>query len=180
MHHSPPQMLNSYLIRGEGPSLSSRLFYEPQSWYIVNQSGSANETLNPKIGENIETLVCFICMGTQDGALIDINHHYQIRMNQLNINIYKVTFLLYQQLIFLNLFIIYLFRQRDCKEKFLPAGGSWLFFISPDWQIGNEQLFKVGLMASIAGCHQWFRGLLYLWCFLHCASDIFTLGIYVR
>ena len=124
MHHSPPQMLNSYLIRGEGPSLSSRLFYEPQSWYIVNQSGSANETLNPKIGENIETLVCFICMGTQDGALIDISHHYQIRMNQLNINIYKVTFLLYQQLIFLNLFIIYLFRQRDCKEKFLPAGGS--------------------------------------------------------
>ena len=124
MHHSPPQMLNSYLIKGERPSLSSRLFYEPQYWYIVNQSGSANETLNPKIGENIETLVCFICMGTQDGALIDINHHYQIRMNQLNINIYKVTFLLYQQLIFLNLFIIYLFRQRDCKEKFLPAGGS--------------------------------------------------------
>ena len=124
MHHSPPQMLNSYLIKGERPSLSSRLFYEPQCWYIVNQSGSANETLNPKIGENIETLVCFICMGTQDGALIDINHHYQIRMNQLNINIYKVTFLLYQQLIFLNLFIIYLFRQRDCKEKFLPAGGS--------------------------------------------------------
>ena len=29
MHHSPPQMLNSYLIKGERPSLSSRLFYEP-------------------------------------------------------------------------------------------------------------------------------------------------------
>ena len=66
MHYSPPQMLNSYLIRGERPSLPSRLFYEPQSWYIVNQSDSANETLSPKIGENIETLVCFICMGTQD------------------------------------------------------------------------------------------------------------------
>ena len=67
MHYSPPQMLNSYLIRGERPSLPSRLFYEPQSWYIVNQSDSANETLSPKIGENIETLVCFICMGTQGG-----------------------------------------------------------------------------------------------------------------
>ena len=82
MHHSPPQMLNSYLIKGERPSLSSRLFYEPRSRYIANQSGSAKETVSPKIGENIEMLVCFICMGTQDRTLIDINHHYQITMNQ--------------------------------------------------------------------------------------------------
>ena len=82
MHHSPPQMLNSYLIKGERPSLSSRLFYEPRSRYIANQSGSAKETVSPKIGENIEMLVCFICMGTQDRTLIDINHHYQIMMNQ--------------------------------------------------------------------------------------------------
>ena len=27
MHHFPPQMLNSYLIKGEKPSLSSRLFF---------------------------------------------------------------------------------------------------------------------------------------------------------
>ena len=82
MHHSPPQMLNSYLIKGERPSLSSRLFYEPRLRYIANQSGSAKETVSPKIGENIEMLVRFICMRTQDRTLIDINHHYQIAMNQ--------------------------------------------------------------------------------------------------
>ena len=81
MHHSPLQMLNSYLIKGEGPSLSSRLLYELRSQYIANQSGPAKETVRPKIGENIEMFVCFICMGTQDSTLIDINH-YQIMMNQ--------------------------------------------------------------------------------------------------
>ena len=82
MHHFPPQMLNSYLIERERPSLSSRFFYEPRLRYIVIQSGSAKETVSLKIGENIEMLVCFICMGTQDRTLIDINHHYQIMMNQ--------------------------------------------------------------------------------------------------
>ena len=82
MHHSPPQMLNSYLIKGERPSLSLRLFYEPRSRYIANQSGSAKETVSPKIGKNIEMLVCFICMGTQNRTLIDISHHYKITMNQ--------------------------------------------------------------------------------------------------
>ena len=75
-------MLHSYLIKGERPSLSSRLFYEPRSRYIANQSGSAKETVSPKIGENIEMLVCFVCMGTQDKTLIDVNHQYQITMNQ--------------------------------------------------------------------------------------------------
>ena len=82
MHHFPLQMLNSYLIKGERPSLSSRLFYEPRSRYIANQSGSAKETVSLKIEENIEMLACFICMGTQDRSFIDINHHYQITMNQ--------------------------------------------------------------------------------------------------
>ena len=82
MHHSPPEMLNSYLIKGERPSLSSRLFYEPRSRYIANQSGSAKETVSPKIGKNIEMLVCFIYMGTQDSTLIGISYHYQITMNQ--------------------------------------------------------------------------------------------------
>ena len=81
MHYSPPQMLNSYLIKGERPSLSSRLFYEPRSRYVANQSESELETVSPKIGENIEMLVCFICMGTQDRTLTDTNHH-QIMMNQ--------------------------------------------------------------------------------------------------
>ena len=49
---------------------------------MANQSGSAKETVSPKISENIEMLVCFICVGTQDMILIDINHHYQITMNQ--------------------------------------------------------------------------------------------------
>ena len=83
MHHSPPQMLNSYLIKRETPSLSLRLFFfEPRSRYIANQSESAKETVSSKIGKNIEMLDCFICMGAQDTTLIDINHHYQITMNQ--------------------------------------------------------------------------------------------------
>ena len=77
-----PQILNSYLIKGERPSLSLRLFYEPRSRYIANQSGSAKETVSPKIGKNIEMLVCFICMGTQNRTLIDISHHHKITMNQ--------------------------------------------------------------------------------------------------
>ena len=80
MHHSPLQMLNSYLINGERSSLSLRVFYEPRSQYIANQSGSAKEIVSPKIDENIEMLV-FISMGTQDRTLIDINHHYQITRN---------------------------------------------------------------------------------------------------
>ena len=81
-HHSPLQKLNSYLIKEERTGLSSHPFYEPRSRYIANQSGSAKETVSSKIGENIEMLGCFICMGTQDRTLIDINHHYQITMNQ--------------------------------------------------------------------------------------------------
>ena len=64
-----------FLLKGERASLSSRLFYEPRSQYIANQSGSAQETASPKTGKNIEMLVCFICMGAQDRNLIDINHH---------------------------------------------------------------------------------------------------------
>ena len=101
------------------PSLSLHLFYEPQLWYIVNQSGSAKETVSPKIGKNIEMLVCFICMGTQDRTLIDINHHYQITMNQhknwtwkLNINIHT----LYQLLIFLDRFS-YIFLDKEIAKK---------------------------------------------------------------
>ena len=67
MHYSPPQMLNSYLIKGERPSLSSRLFYEPRSRYVANQSESELETVSPKIGENIEMLVCFIVWGHKTG-----------------------------------------------------------------------------------------------------------------
>ena len=47
------------------PSLSSRLFYEPQLQY-------EKETVSPKIGENIEMLVCYFFWGTQDRILIDI------------------------------------------------------------------------------------------------------------
>ena len=82
MHHPPSQMLSSYLINGERPSLSSRLFNEPRSRYIANQSGSAKETVSLKIGANIEMLICFICVGMQDRTLININHHYQITINQ--------------------------------------------------------------------------------------------------
>ena len=57
-------------------SLSSRLFYKPQTQYIMNQSGSAKETFCPKIGKNIEMLVYFICVTTQNRALIHINNHH--------------------------------------------------------------------------------------------------------
>ena len=80
MYHSLPQMLNFYLIKGERPSLS--FFMSLNCGITANQSGSVKETVSPKIGENIEMLVCFICMGTQDRTLIYINHHYQITMNQ--------------------------------------------------------------------------------------------------
>ena len=56
-----------FLIKGERSSLSSRLFYEPQSRYIANQSGSAKETVSPKIGENIEMLVCLFVWGHKTG-----------------------------------------------------------------------------------------------------------------
>ena len=46
------------------PSLPSHLFYEPGLQHIVNQNGSAKETVGPKIGKNIEMLVCFVCVGT--------------------------------------------------------------------------------------------------------------------
>ena len=45
-------------------SLSLLLFYEPQLRHIVNQNGSAKETVNPKIGKNIEMLVCFVSVRT--------------------------------------------------------------------------------------------------------------------
>ena len=70
MHNSPPQMSNSYLIKGKRPSLPSCLFYETRLHYIANQSGSAKETVSTKTGKNIEILVCFICMGTQHRSLI--------------------------------------------------------------------------------------------------------------
>ena len=77
MHHSPPQMLNSYLIKRERPNLSLCLFYEPQSQYIVNQSGTAKETVSPEIGKNNETLFCFICMETQDRTSITVHSEPQ-------------------------------------------------------------------------------------------------------
>ena len=77
MHHSPPQMLNSYLIKGERRNLSLCLFYEPQSQYIVNQSGTAKETVSPEIGKNNETLFCFICMETQDRTSITVHSEPQ-------------------------------------------------------------------------------------------------------
>ena len=62
--------------------MASRLFYKPQSQYTANQSGSAKETVSLKIGENVEMLVCFICVVTEDRTLIDISHLYHIMMNQ--------------------------------------------------------------------------------------------------
>ena len=34
--------------------------------YIANRSGSAKETVSPKIGKNFQMLVCVIFTGTQD------------------------------------------------------------------------------------------------------------------
>ena len=54
------------------PSLSLCLFYGPWLRYILNQSESAKETVSPKIDKNIQMLVCFICMLTEERILIDI------------------------------------------------------------------------------------------------------------
>ena len=43
---------------------------EPQSQYIAKQNGSTKETVSPKIGENIEMLVCFICTRHKTGLLL--------------------------------------------------------------------------------------------------------------
>ena len=101
------------------------LHIEPWLQYIANESMSAKETVSPKICENIEMLVCFVCMGDtkQDFDWYQSSLSL-IMMNQdknwpkkLNINIYKVTFLLYQLLMFLNLFIVYLFREKRLQKK---------------------------------------------------------------
>ena len=42
------------------PSLSSRLFFDPRSRYITNQSGSTRETVSLKTDENIEILILFV------------------------------------------------------------------------------------------------------------------------
>ena len=73
MHHSPLQMLST---------MFGTTSFFTRSQYIVNQSRSAKETVNLKIDQNIEMLACFICMVMQYKTLIDINHHYQIMMNQ--------------------------------------------------------------------------------------------------
>ena len=84
MFKQNPSILVFFFRVKVGAALSSTdvKFLLNQRRYIANQSGSAKETVSPKIGENIEILVCFICMETQNRTLIDINHHYQIRMNQ--------------------------------------------------------------------------------------------------
>ena len=78
-------------------------------------------------------LVCFICVGTQDRILIDINHHYDESAQKLNINIYaKVPFLLYQLLIFLNRFVIYLFLDKEiAKISFYPRAAHDYFLFHP-------------------------------------------------
>ena len=80
----------------------------------------------------------------------------------MNINIYKVTFLLYQLLIFLNLFIIYLSRQRDWKKK---SSTCWrlvtFFFFLPGRWIANKQLFKVGLSTEYWPWHSFNTALIF-------------------
>ena len=113
------------------PNLSSHLFYDPQLWYIANKSGSEKETVSRKIGENIEILILFVWRRKTGFWLISIIIRLQwinIKIKQkLNLNIYKVTFLLYQLLIIWNLFVVYLSRQKDCKKK--VCTGRWLLTI---------------------------------------------------
>ena len=68
---------------------------------------------------------------------------------KLNINIYKVTFLLYQLLIFLNLFNKYLLRQRDCKKKVSNRGRLVTIFYFTWPVVRKKQLFMIGLICPI-------------------------------
>ena len=80
MHHSPPQILNSYKERGQ---VCHCIFFVnlDHSTYQI-KVGLQKGTVSLKNGENTEMSISFICMGAQDRTLIDINHHYQIMMNQ--------------------------------------------------------------------------------------------------
>ena len=98
-----------FSIKGERPSLSSRLFYEPRSRYIANQSGSAKETivlfvLGHKIGLWLISIILI--------KLWWINS--KIEYKYIQSNNFIVSYLLYC--------IIYLFRQRDCKKKVSARG----------------------------------------------------------
>ena len=46
--------------RREAKFLSLRLFYEPLSQYMANQSGSAKESVSLKIGKNFEMFALFV------------------------------------------------------------------------------------------------------------------------
>ena len=61
---------------------------------------------------------------------------------------YKVTFLLYHQLLFLNLFVIYLFRQRLPKTKVSNCRRLVTIFYFTCLVDRIKQLFKVGLRYS--------------------------------
>ena len=138
----------------------SHLFYEPHSWYMANQRGSAKETVIPNIGEIIETLVCFICVGTQDRILILIL--YQSSLSNYNESTKKLNMKIeYKYIYKSNIFTVsaaYLFKllchisfqiKRLQKKKFLQAGSLWQFFISPGQWIGNEQ---VKIQNSLTQC----------------------------
>ena len=62
----------------------------------------------------------------------------------MNINIYKVTFLLYQVLIFLNRFVIYLFRQKRSEQKKVSTCGQIVIIFYFTWPV-DRTTFKVGL-----------------------------------
>ena len=104
--------------------MSWRVFYEPRSWYIANQSGSAKEIVNPKIGENIEMLVCFICMGHKTwfwllsiiiikSQWINIKIKQKIEDKYIQSYIFPVS----AAYLFKSFCHISFFRQKDCKKK---------------------------------------------------------------
>ena len=82
----------------------------------------------------------FICVGTQDRILIDINHDYQIMMNQY----YCISCLSFK------IFLLHIFLDKESLfRKSLPTGGLWLFFISPSRWVGHKLLLKIGLTCII-------------------------------
>ena len=70
------------------------------------------------------------------------------------IKIHKVTFLLYQLLIF----VVYLFRQRDCNKKRFIHGRLMNIFLF------TKQLFKVGLVIVSWHLSIFFMHFLFLFC----------------
>ena len=83
---------------------------------------------------------CYFCGDARQNSdwYQSLLSNYDESTEKLNLSIYKVTFLLYQLLIFLNLFVEYLFRHRlQKKRNFYPWQLMTIFYFTRP--VGRKQ-----------------------------------------